>query len=361
MYGDENWSVILVGALTDTVIHELGGAAYTWTLLGTETYDENDEAGTETTADDGTSWITDVGTLFGIADHETTTADGDEAIVMIAELGKFETHEIGTTCGLDQLVGTTTVTGTKTNDETATVTIAELGTEAITEFGTLFGTADHETIATDGDEARMITCDVESDETNDAGTATGDDHEAGMVTVFGTETDETVETTYVDHSETATEITAVLGTDWMTDFGTDPGTYDHEIIAADGEPATERTTDDGSCETYVHGTTTGEAHDDGTTTEAGTKTNDDAATETTFELGTVVITEFGTLLGTADHWTIATDGELAGTTTYDDESDETHESGRATGLDHVDGKETTLGTLTLTLTKLDGGLGTAVT
>jgi hypothetical protein len=38
--------------------------------------------------------------------------------------GKLDTHEAATTTGLDQDVGTATETGTTTNDETATETIA---------------------------------------------------------------------------------------------------------------------------------------------------------------------------------------------------------------------------------------------
>jgi hypothetical protein len=44
--------------------------------------------------------------------YEITAADGEEAIVMIELLGNDETQEIGTTTGDDQVVGTTTVTGT---------------------------------------------------------------------------------------------------------------------------------------------------------------------------------------------------------------------------------------------------------
>jgi len=50
------------------------------------------------------------------------------------------------------VTGTTTVAGTKTNEETATVTTAVDGTEAITEVGTDSGTFVHETTTNDGDD-----------------------------------------------------------------------------------------------------------------------------------------------------------------------------------------------------------------
>jgi hypothetical protein len=66
--------------------------------------------------------MTDDGTEFGTADHETITTDGDEATTMTYEAGKLETHEAGTATGDDQVDGTVTVDGTKTNDEALTVT-----------------------------------------------------------------------------------------------------------------------------------------------------------------------------------------------------------------------------------------------
>jgi hypothetical protein len=58
-----------------------------------------------------------------------------------------ETQEIGTTTGLDQVVGTTTVDGTYTNDDGGIDTIFELGIEAITLVGTDEGTLLYSTIA----------------------------------------------------------------------------------------------------------------------------------------------------------------------------------------------------------------------
>jgi hypothetical protein len=56
----------------------------------------------------------------------------------------------------------------------------------------LDGTSDHWMMATDGDEAGMITAEAGSDDgINEAGTTTTDDQVDGTVTVCGTETDET--------------------------------------------------------------------------------------------------------------------------------------------------------------------------
>jgi hypothetical protein len=44
--------------------------------------------------------------------YETITALGEDPIVNTYEVGKDETQEIGTTTGLDHVVGTTNVAGT---------------------------------------------------------------------------------------------------------------------------------------------------------------------------------------------------------------------------------------------------------
>jgi len=124
------------------------------TVYGTVT---NDETGTATTAVDGTDAITDVGTLSGMAVHETITADGDEAIVITNDDGNDYTHEYGTTAGLDHVDGTTTVAGTKTNDETATDETLDDGIDTMSDEATESGTLLHEIIAIDGDEAIIIT------------------------------------------------------------------------------------------------------------------------------------------------------------------------------------------------------------
>jgi hypothetical protein len=100
-------------------------------------------------------------------------------MVTTAELGSLETHETGTTTGLDHESGTMSEFGTKTNELVGTSTTTDDGTGAINESGTESGTADHETIATEGDEAKIITSVVGKLETAEAGTATGDDHDDG--------------------------------------------------------------------------------------------------------------------------------------------------------------------------------------
>jgi hypothetical protein len=64
--------------------------------------------------------------------------------------------------------------------------------------GTESGTADHETMATDGDEATMITDEAGKLETHEAGTATGDLQVDGTVTVDGTKTNDDVGTVTTD-------------------------------------------------------------------------------------------------------------------------------------------------------------------
>jgi hypothetical protein len=53
----------------------------------------------------------------------------------------------------------------------------------MTEDGTESGTLFHDTMATDGLEATIMTWVAGRDETHEAGTATGDHHEVGAVTV----------------------------------------------------------------------------------------------------------------------------------------------------------------------------------
>lgn len=70
------------------------------------------ETGIEIMAVLGTETMTDVGTQLGTFVYCIIAADGDETIVIIQSDGSDETHEIGTITGLDQVVGTTTETGT---------------------------------------------------------------------------------------------------------------------------------------------------------------------------------------------------------------------------------------------------------
>lgn len=118
----------------------------------------------------GTLAIKLVGTLSGTFDHEIITELGDEAIVMITDDGTLLTCVQATTTGDDQLEGTTTVAGTATKLETATVTTAELGTLAITDVGTDSGIFDQETIATEGLEAKTTTWVAGNELTNEIGT-----------------------------------------------------------------------------------------------------------------------------------------------------------------------------------------------
>jgi hypothetical protein len=117
-----------------------------------------------------------------------------------------------------------------------------------------------------------------------------------------------------------------------------------------GEEATVMKTDDGKLLTCVKATTAGLDQLDGTTTVAGTVTNELTATETTALEGTEAITEVGTDSGMFVQETIATDGDEATTTTNEAESDETHEIGTACGLDHVLGIVTVAGASTKLLT-----------
>jgi hypothetical protein len=181
-------------------------------------------------------------------------------MVITAELGRFETHETGTTTGLDHESGTMSEFGTKTNELVGTVLTCDDGIETTKLDGTLSGTADHETIATEGDEAGTMTSVAGNEETHDNGKATGDDQ------VDGTE----IESGAATNELTGTATIAVLGTDWINDFGTDPGTYDHETMTAFGDEAIVITTELGRFETHETGTTTGLDQVVGTTTVAGT-------------------------------------------------------------------------------------------
>jgi len=73
--------------------------------------------------------------------------------------GNDDTNDNGTTTGDTHVDGIVTVAGTVTvtNDDSAIVTTAVDGTDAITLVGTESGTFDHSTIATLGDEATVKT------------------------------------------------------------------------------------------------------------------------------------------------------------------------------------------------------------
>jgi hypothetical protein len=121
--------------------------------------DETTESGTTTTldhsdgtvtddgivtyeiAESGTVWIKLDGTYDGTAEYEIITADGDDPIETYKGDGSDDTHEIGTTTGLENDVGTTTDDGTYTNDDAGTEVISLEGTDKMrldpTDDGTL--------------------------------------------------------------------------------------------------------------------------------------------------------------------------------------------------------------------------------
>jgi hypothetical protein len=108
--------------------------------------------------------------------------------------GKSTADVAGMTIGLFHDDGTTTVAGTYTNKDDGTVTINAVGTVTTTAVGTELGTFVYSTIATDGDDAIMITYVEGKSVTNEAGTTTGLDQVDGTVTEFVTYN----ETTAVD-------------------------------------------------------------------------------------------------------------------------------------------------------------------
>jgi len=144
-------------------------------------------------------------------------------MVITAVAGKLETHETGTTTTDDQVDGIVIVAGTETNDEAATVTMLETGIEPITVVGTDSGTSDHWTIASDGDEATVMTWLDGKVETNETGTKTGLDQVDGTVKT----PDVTVAGTYGVY-KLLLQCKALTGTTMyelgmVTDFGTNDG------------------------------------------------------------------------------------------------------------------------------------------
>jgi hypothetical protein len=190
----------------------------------------------------------------------------------------------------------------------------------------------YSTIATDGDEAETTTSVLDNEVTHEIGTATGDDHVDGTVTDDGTKINELV----------GTVTRAVLGTETITDVGTDSGIFVYETITADVDDAIVITSVDGKDETHEYGTTNTDdsAHVDGMVIEFGTYTNDDVGTVTMFDEGTDQIRVVGKLSGTLVYEIITTDGDEADTTTSVLGKDVTHEIGTTTGDDHVDGTAT---------------------
>jgi hypothetical protein len=191
-------------------------------------------------------------------------------------------------CPTGTAVGTLEIVTVTANDNGVTDTKAVLGIEAMTEFGTESGTADQETITSDGEEWIVITADAGKDETQLAATTTGLDHEVGTATLAGTKTNEL----------TATETTFDEGTDWITLVGTDSGILDQETIATEGEETAITTCVAGNDETHETGTACGLDHVVGIVTLSGTTANELTATVQTWELGIETIKLSGTLSGT---------------------------------------------------------------
>jgi len=125
------------------------------------------------------------------------------------------TIEAGTTTTLlgAQVVGMVTLVGTKTTDEAGIETIAVLGMLQTKLLETDDGTLVKSTMATEVDEAITMISLNGNEVTYESGTTTGDDQVVGTVTVCGTVTNEL----------TGTSTTAVDGTDWMIDDGTQVG------------------------------------------------------------------------------------------------------------------------------------------
>jgi len=142
-----------------------------------------------TTALTGTEAMMLDGTLSGTSDHETTTADGSDAMVKTTDDGSEATQVTGTTTGVKTVDGTVIVAGTVTNELAGTVTTADGEMLTITLDGTLFGTSFQETMTADGSEAIVITTDDGSEATNEIGTTTGVQTVDGTVTVAGAVTD----------------------------------------------------------------------------------------------------------------------------------------------------------------------------
>jgi len=118
---------------------------------------------------------------------------------------------------------------------------------------------------TDGDEITVMIFEAGTDETQEAGTATGEVQVFGTVTVAGTYANE----------DTAIVTTAEDGTEATTLDGADDGTSWDWIITAEVDVATVIYLEEPRVlGTQIAGTTTGEVHVDGTTTVAGTLTHE---------------------------------------------------------------------------------------
>jgi Flp pilus assembly pilin Flp len=107
-------------------------------------------------------------------------------------------------------------------------TIAVLGTVAMTELGTEFGTFVQSMMTALGEPLMVITWELGTLETQVVGTTTGDDHSVGITTVAGTKT----------KLETGTDEMTEFGTVTITLYGIDDGILCDSITAIDGDEGT---------------------------------------------------------------------------------------------------------------------------
>jgi hypothetical protein len=168
-------------------------------------------------------------------------------------------------------------------------------------------------------------------------TTTGDDQTDGMVTDDGK----------------VMKVTALDGIDWITLDGTYDGTLVDATITAEIDDPISTIWDDGSDETHVAGTTTGDENPvDGMATDDGMKTNDEAGTDEMTEAGMVKTCDEATDDGTFDDWITANpfdDKRM----TWVDGNEATTEVATMTGDDQTDGIVIDDGTVKVTMA-LDG-------
>jgi len=146
--------------------------------------------GTAIECDDGTTDITELGTLDGTFVHYTTTNVGLDYIATTYDVDNDDTNVHGTTTGLENVDGMVTVPGNvavivfngatdtgetlgETHEDTATVTDNELGITEITVDGTDDGTLVHSTTTNDGDDDTTMIYELGNVLTKLYGTTTG--------------------------------------------------------------------------------------------------------------------------------------------------------------------------------------------
>jgi hypothetical protein len=111
----------------------------------------------------------------------------------------------------------------------------------------------------------IVTMNVEpTDETHEAGTATGENHVSGNLIVAGIETND----------DAGTVITFVEGIVAITTSGTYVGTFSPYIITVNGDPGIVMTNVEATEVTHEAGNATGDVHVEGTLTTVGGETHD---------------------------------------------------------------------------------------